>query len=71
VRGDGKTSGAIRFACLFLCFFLLGKQKKEGKEVVSRQKWNTLLFDSGSPYLMRERRHLCTTRQWSPSRLDN
>ena len=38
VRGHGKTSGAIRFACLFLCFFLLGKQKKESKKAVSRQK---------------------------------
>jgi hypothetical protein len=38
VRGHGKTSGAFRFACPFLCFFLLGKQKKEGKEPVSEQK---------------------------------
>ena len=30
--GNGKTSGAFRFACPFLCFFLLGKQKKERKE---------------------------------------
>jgi len=31
VREPGKSSGAFGFACLFLWFFLLGKQKKEEK----------------------------------------
>jgi len=31
VRGPAKSSGAFGFGCLFLCFFLLGKQKKEEK----------------------------------------
>jgi len=29
VRWPAKNSGAFVFGCLFLCFFLLGKQKKE------------------------------------------
>jgi len=29
VRWPAKTSGAFGFGCPFLCFFLLGKQKKE------------------------------------------
>jgi len=29
VRGRGKSGGAFGFACPFLCFFLLDKQKKE------------------------------------------
>ena len=29
VRWPAKSSGAFAFGCPFLCFFLLGKQKKE------------------------------------------
>jgi hypothetical protein len=29
VRWPAKNSGAFVFGCPFLCFFLLGKQKKE------------------------------------------
>ena len=32
VRWPAKNSGAFVFGCPFLCFFLLGKQKKE-KEI--------------------------------------
>jgi len=31
VRWPAKNSGAFVFGCPFLCFFLLGKQKKEKK----------------------------------------
>jgi len=31
VRWLAKNSGAFVFGCPFLCFFLLGKQKKENK----------------------------------------
>jgi hypothetical protein len=31
VRGPGETGGAFGFACPFLCYFLLGKQKKVNK----------------------------------------
>jgi hypothetical protein len=35
----GKSSGAFGFACPFLSFFLLGKQKKEGTgDIASNQK---------------------------------
>jgi hypothetical protein len=50
VRKPGKTSGAFRFACPFLCFFLLGKQKKEYKPTsltVIRRKYFT---PRGVPY---------------------
>jgi hypothetical protein len=31
--GHAKNSGAFVFGCTFLCFFLLGKQKKESSEM--------------------------------------
>jgi hypothetical protein len=57
VRGPGKSSGAFGFACIFLCFFLLGKQKKEGEELCQDKKWSRLSLTNISipPFLLKER----------------
>jgi hypothetical protein len=36
VRWPAKNSGAFVFGCPFLCFFLLGKQKKEIVSILYR-----------------------------------
>jgi len=44
VRWPAKNSGAFVFGCPFLCFFLLGKQKKE-------KKWRYVPnFSNGATY---------------------
>jgi hypothetical protein len=44
VRWPVKNSGAFVFGCLFLCFFLLGKQKKENISALYRKIFKLTYF---------------------------